>query len=575
MHILKRVFVLTKPLLTKESTYFFLLLIFLSCNGPVPLQRGLVTDKAMVVSAHPLASAIGSEIMQKGGNAIDAAIAVEFALAVVYPRAGNIGGGGFMVLRMNDGSMDALDYRERAPARASADMYLDSLGQPVPGLSFKGHLAAGVPGTVAGMLAAHEKYGTLPFSQLIQPAINLAKGGFELTQKEAKKLNALQKDLSEFNTVAPESFMKMSWHKGDSIANPDLSETLKRIRDHGRDGFYSGRTAALIVEEMKRGNGIISYEDLKNYRPIWRRPLTGMYRGYKIISMPPPSSGGIALLQMLNMIEDYPLGEWHKYDSRTVHLIAEVERKAFSDRATHLGDPEYHPVPVKELLDPKYLEERMLSFSLDEAAVSTAITAGNFSLVESEETTHYSIIDPMGNAVSATTTLNGSYGSKVVVAGAGFLLNNEMDDFSMKPGVPNAYGLVGGTANAIAPGKRMLSSMTPTIVEKEGQVHMVVGSPGGSTIITSVLQNILNVIDHGYTMQASVSARRYHHQWLPDYLQMESNALPDSTMVLLEAKGHQIKKRSDYGRVEGILVLADGRLEGGADPRGDDAAAGF
>ncbi|WP_181306929.1 gamma-glutamyltransferase [Rufibacter sp. XAAS-G3-1] len=530
----------------------------------------------MVVSAHPLASAVGADILRRGGNAVDAAVAVQFALAVVYPDAGNIGGGGFLVLRQKDGTLNTLDYREKAPAKAHRDMYLNGQGEVIENLSYKGHLAPGVPGTVDGMVQAHEKYGRLPWPVLVQPAVNLAATGFPLTKKEAKKLNQQRKDFLQYNTVRPDFILKDRWRTGDTLRLHDLAHTLERIRDKGRAGFYEGRTADLLTAEMKRGTGIITHQDLAAYRAVWRTPITGQVGDYRIISMPPPSSGGIALIQLLTISQDYPLKEWGWNTVATSHLMVEAERRVYADRSRHFGDADYYEVPVKGLLNPTYIKSRMQGYSPKKATSSKAVSPGTPPLPEGPNTTHYSVVDAEGNAVSVTTTLNSSFGSKVFVGGAGFLLNNEMDDFSIKPGFPNSYGLVGEEANAIAPGKRMLSSMTPTILEKDGKLFMVVGAMGGSTIITTVYQIIQNVTVHGHTMQGAISAGRFHHQWKPNWILSEWGALGFGTGLGLWLKGHKIApKTGGIGRAAGILVLPNGQLEGGADPRGDDAAAGF
>ncbi len=555
------------------------LTFLLSCNTGSKLyhstKKSAITKQAMVVSAHPLASKVGKEIMQKGGNAIDAAVAVQFALAVVYPNAGNIGGGGFMIYRDKQGKNVALDFREKAPGAATKDMYLDKNGDVVPKLSLDGHLAAGVPGSVDGMVTAHEKYGKLPFKILLEPAIKLANKGFPISKQQAGVLNKFKDQFIKLNTTLPVMVKTKPWQEGDLLIQNDLAETLKLIRDYGRSGFYEGVTANKIVAEMKAGNGIMTYQDLESYSAKWREPIIKRYKHYHIISMPPPSSGGIALAQMLKMVEPYPIADWGFQSTKTTHLMAEAERRVYADRAKHLGDADFYPVPINDLLDDTYIKNRMSDFINIKATSSSDVDGGEIATLESEETTHFSIVDTEGNAVSITTTLNASFGSKTVVSGAGFLLNNEMDDFSSKPGVPNFYGLVGAEANAIAPEKRMLSSMTPTIVTKNKELYMVLGTPGGSTIITSVFQVFLNVAEFGMTVEEAVKAPRFHHQWLPDRISIEENALTAQTRTALETMGHTVKIRDAIGRVEAIHVLENGELSGAADWRGDDSVEGF
>lgn len=527
--------------------------------------------KAAVVSAHPLASEVGVAIMKMGGNAFDAAIAVNFALTVVYPNAGNIGGGGFMLARKNDGKLLAFDYREQAPAAASRNMYLDSAGNVVPDLSINGHLSSGVPGTVAGLFAMY-KYARLPFATLIQPAIDLALHGYTVTESEAGSLNNNKEDFIMFSTKPTALVKESDWKAGDTLIQPELAQTLIRIRDNGAKGFYEGETARLIIEEMKRGNGLMSYNDLKNYSAKTRTPMQFMYRGYEIISFPPPSSGGILLAQMLGMIEPFPIKEYGFASPAATGVMIEAERRGYADRAEHVGDPDFYKVPQKEIISKKYLAERMKDFDSMHASKSTAIKAGILAY-ESKETTHMSIMDKWGNMVAITTTLNNSYGSKTVVGGGGFLLNDEMDDFSSKPGVPNMYGAVGGEANAIAPGKRMLSSMTPSLILKNKKPFVVVGTPGGTTIPTSVFQTIVDIIDFNMTASQAVNSPKFHHQWLPDEVDVEPD-FPQGTQKLLTAKGYTFKNIGAIGRTEVIKITGKG-LEAAADIRGNDSAAGF
>ena len=539
------------------------------------IQKKINCSNGAVVSAHPLASNIGVSILKKGGNAIDAAIATQLALAVVYAEAGNIGGGGFMVARMNGNKNITIDYREKAPEKASRDMYLDSAGNVINKLSEEGHLAAGVPGTIAGLFAAH-KYGKLAFNILIQPAIELAEKGYVITESEARSLNNNKKLFKSFNTVQPAFVKDLPWKKGDTLVQKDLANTLKRIRDNGAKGFYEGETAKLIVEEMQRGHGMISYNDLKNYQAKERTPVVFDYKGYQIVTMPLPSSGGVLLPMMMKMIEKLPLKEYGFHSLKAVHLMTEVERLAYADRAKYLGDQDFFKVPVKTLTSDAYIAERMKLYDPEKAGNSNEIQSGAVA-PESEETTHFSIVDKDGNAVAVTTTLNGGYGSSTVVGGAGFILNNEMDDFSVKPGVPNMYGAVGGEANAIVPGKRMLSSMTPVIVLKNNKTFLVAGTPGGTTITTSVFQTLVNILEFDLSTDDAVNKPKFHHQWLPDTLYIERTFPADIKESLIKM-GYSIKERGGIGRTEVIKVLTDGKkikIEAVGDNRGDDDARGY
>jgi gamma-glutamyltranspeptidase/glutathione hydrolase len=564
-----------------EKKYLLLLLLTGTLLFPGCLSGHLGKDNSdqyhngMVVCAYPDAAQAGLNILKKGGNAVDAAVAVQFALAVTLPEAGNIGGGGFMVYRPANGEANTLDFREKAPAMANQNMFLDSAGNVIPNMSLLTHQASGVPGSVDGMVEAHRKYGHLKWEELVQPAIDLARNGFKITKHLANDLNRTGAEFRKLNEGKNYLIKDGQWQEGDLLVQEDLAKTLEQIRDKGRAGFYEGKVADELVNEMQSGKGLISKADLQNYHAIWRKALTGSYKGYKIITMPPPSSGGVALLQLLQSVEKYPLNKWGFNRDSTVQLVVEAERRVYADRSKYLGDPDFYKVPVDSLLKSGYNVSRMSSFTWDKATPSASILPGKFAGYESDQTTHYSIVDRDGNAVAITTTLNGGFGSKIFVKGAGFLLNNEMDDFSSKPGVPNMFGLVGGKANSIQPGKRMLSSMTPTIIEKDGKLFMVVGTPGGATIITSVFQTILNVIEFKQDMQQAVNSKRFHHQWLPDVVYVEKDAIDSATRVRLEQKGYKIIEGGPSGRVDAILKTKWNYYEGGADPRGDDTKLGW
>lgn len=550
----------------------FLFFIIFLINNPA-LSNRISYQNGVVSSANELASQVGIDVLKKGGNAIDASVAVGFALAVVYPQAGNIGGGGFMVIHFPDGKNISLDYREKAPSSAFKDMYLDANGKVIEDLSTTGPLAAGIPGSVAGMLYALEKFGTMNREVILSYAIDLAENGFKINDKFAAILNSHQNEFRNFNST--KKIFGGKFKGGDIIVQKDLANTLKEIRDKGRDGFYKGKIAEMTVKEVNDNGGIFSNTDLENYNVVEREVLKGDYRGYEIITMPPPSSGGICLINLLNMLENYDLKTLGFCSLEYIHLVVESMRRAYADRSEFMGDADFVKIPVDILISKSYAKNRMLDFIPDKANTSAEIKPGDVSKKEHLETTHYSVADKFGNCVAVTTTLNDNFGNKEIVEGAGFFLNNEMDDFVIKPGEPNIYGLIGGEANSIAPGKRMLSSMTPTIILKDSKPFMILGSPGGGKIITTVLQTIINVIDFNMDLIQAVNSPRFHHQWYPDEIMVEKDLLNNNSKRKLIDMGYSIKEVGDFGRIDAIMFLNDGLMTGYSDNRGYGKALGY
>lgn len=553
-------------------------LAFCSCKPSKKVfaeqEKALASSQAMVVSARKEASDIGIQILTQGGNAFDAMAATDFALAVCFPFAGNLGGGGFIVYRMNDGTIGSVDYREKAPLRSNRNMYLDQNGEVIDRLSTEGALASGIPGTVKGILDTHQRFGLLDREQVMKPAIELAQKGFHLTALQARQWNRFRADFLRINGHSIPLTEKEKWKEGDLVQLPVLARTLIRIAEKGSDAFYKGILSDLLINELNEQGGIFSKKDLIQYQVKKRTPIRFQYKNLDIISMNLPSSGGICLAQIMKMVEPYDLSHLQPTDVEYVHLLTEAERRAYSDRAFWLGDADFVEVPIEKLVSEHYLATKMNDFDQNKASRSKDLSSGRW-LKSPEETTHYSIIDQWGNAIAVTTTINGAYGSKLYIDSLGFFMNNEMDDFSIKPGFPNSYGLVGAEANAIVPEKRMLSSMTPTIVEQNGKLKMVVGTPGGSTIITSVLQVILNVFEFDMNIQAAVDHPRFHHQWLPDEIQFEEDRFSSELLTQLKEKGHTVKIRNSkiIGNVNAILVQENGELKCGADTRGDNYGA--
>lgn len=555
-----------------------LALNLLSLSLVMPLSASVTGSQGAIATAHPIASQVGLEILKRGGNAFDAAIAVQFTLAVVYPHAGNIGGGGFLLYHTSEGEIGALDFRERAPLGAHRNLYLDADGNVIEGLSRNGALAVGVPGTVAGMEQLHQRFGTLPWMELLQPAIDIADNGFALTEFGAQVLNEAQHDFNRINTGKPQPFVQTEpFTPGHILRQPALARTLQRIQQKGAGAFYAGETAEALVQTVRSHGGLITQEDLDQYQAIWRNSVSASCYGHTVHSMSPPSSGGIALIQLLIGSEGVDLSSTKPNSADEAHLMAELMRRVYADRATYLGDTDYVDVPVQRLIDPVYIAARNADIDPLQATPSQSIKEGRVDRIESYETTHFSIVDNAGNAAAITTTLNSAFGSKLFVQDAGFFLNNEMDDFSAKPGVPNQFGLVGSEANSIAPGKRMLSSMSPTLVTRNGKLRYVLGTPGGSTIITNVYQTLINLLVHHMSLQTAVDDRKIHAQWLPDEISYESGALDADALRQLQERGHALREVPRIGRLQAISLHPDGSLEAAADVTrvGDSTALAF
>ncbi|TVR76315.1 MAG: gamma-glutamyltransferase [Saprospirales bacterium] len=573
-------------LICRLSPLFYMLLLtgfaLQQCTSPEvghwkEAEKEAFSEELMIVSSHPLAVEAGLEIYERGGNVFDAAVAVQFALAVVYPRAGNLGGGGFAIIRTEAGEIFAQDHREVAPGAAFREMYLDSLGQPIEGLSLRGHLASGVPGTVAGLIDIHEKFGQLqPFSILLEPAIQYASEGFRISATEAERLNRFLDQFIDANTRGNAFTAKTIWEEGDLLLQPELAKTLEAIATYGADGFYSGWVADSLKAEMERGNGIINYDDLKNYQPEWRKPISFQFNKFELHSMPPPSSGGVLLNQLFHLVEKEEICCEETWDTRSAHHLLEASRLGFALRADHLGDPESMMLSTGQLTSAIRLDSLWQLFDPHSAGDGLRYVEKDFTLPEAYETTHTSIADSRGNAISLTTTLNSNFGSKVVVGGAGFFMNNEMDDFSILPGLPNQFGLLGSEVNSVKPGRRMLSSMTPTIVEKEGDFYMAIGSPGGPTIISAVFQVLLRDFLFDLDLNDNISRPRFHQQAFPKATRIENEVFSEAVKEELKSRGHKMEVVDRMAVVKVVKKSAGGKLQGAGDKRNpDDHAAGI